>query len=353
MPLTLSSFLKRAEDATEPDGSVDYRGSGHLGRNLLMAGAASAPWLGAIGEKRVRHQNQNTHSVDQLHANAAPGDVFLVGKEKFNDNKAFISLASPVPDGYRVMLAGNNGELFETAERGVERHLGGLKAHEAAKNHHIMHLRPKMSPGEVQHQLDRMNSFERAAQRFNGAVASAAAPGDVERQQRIKNHVANANYGEAGIPSLIREMYLPKLLRPATLEANKAEAFAARETLGANIDAFAQTAAKNINAGDAGRLAKLRNTARSSRLNKMLPPYMQLIPEFASGALDHALPECAKGVCSSLPATMLPEGRYVVPGKLPQRIIPATTRARSSTTSSAPTPRRRTTLCTTRFSRTR
>lgn len=299
----------------------------HTGRNVLMGGAMAAPWLGAIGAQRERPSPlaPDAHTFEQLSAMAQPGDVILSGDVNPNSSKSFVSLASSSPKAYHAMLMGRDGHIVESGPDGVRRQ--PLNTSEYAKDHHLRLLRPKLSPGEIAKQIRGVEGFEKSVQQYADDVGRRTGKLKLPvTGEDLKYYTGAHAYGEADTRTMLREMFVPKLRSADAMNANMAETQAARRALAADPRGAAKNFVGALKGSDYYNSNKFlaKAVGQASKLHKALPTWLQgdaYVPPVE--ALNAGIPDCARGVCSSMPAQHLPKNKFVVPGKLPQHVLPS------------------------------
>lgn len=327
--MPLRDYLRGKQAARKDFGDDEepaYSEQSHTGRNLAMGAGMAAPWAGLIGTKRQRDPGHpSTHTRKDFEKAMRSGDILLSGDINSGSTKSLVSLTSNTPEAYHAALVGNGGRhLIETGPDGVYRI--PFSGQEGVDERHFRLLRPRMSPEEIAQQVAGAEQFADSMKQYSSAVARRGVKMKTPLDSAAFKWFANADsYGEAGPKTLLREMYVPKLRSEKAMRSDAAATQAARAGLAADPQAAAKktTDALRDSKYYESNTAKLKHKIQTNNAYKHLPVLLQEEPHQPPSSVFRAgLPDCARGVCSSLPAQHLPAGKFVVPGKLPQHVLP-------------------------------
>lgn len=326
----------QTKTSDEKETPENYADASHVGRNVLMGAGMSAPWLGAVGEKKKLAPMTGGLSVPELLERAQAGDVIVTGDAAPSLAKTWISFASGSPQEYHVAHVGNDRNVLEFNDGGVlNKKLSdpALFGPDPAAKHHVRLLRPKpgaLSEQAVQHQLKSLEGLHAAQQRFTSRIRERALsiPDMAPYADAIAEEAGHGFYGETNAGILAREMFVPKVKGADAIAAERAKTVSARDAFIKNPHAAADTLIDGLQARKFYEPSQVASREKQllTRLVKRVPALKPVIAGATTPPKDllrKAVPSCATGVCSTGGAPYLPDGVSVVPGKIDQHLLPS------------------------------
>lgn len=333
----LAAVVRRSREEPEEES--------HWLRNTLAAGAVAAPFAGLIGQPATPELTPAQKSrlrYTQFLKTLQPGDVILSGDTKFSPTKALINAASGSPEGYHVMVAldGKGNIAHSVPWWGLNK--GKLRTESAKTDRFHVMRRTDFAPGEREAYVKNIEQLVDAAHQYKKEVATAAkAQGMSRKRVRELSHAARESlyHDQAGITGGVKHLVKPKTVSPKAIEAERARVHALRQKFTANPQEFVPEVmdrAKQLDKAGQNPLRKIRNRV-STQVEKNYnnnPSFLNEVAAYADGAVPGSTRhtagnirtpnlECIGGVCSTVPATALPKGKVVVPGKLLSETMPS------------------------------
>lgn len=250
-------------------------------------------------------------TLADLAKNVQPGDVLLTGgatpknmpgtwwrnaaSNFIGSNKWKINMAVGNPEGYHVATVANAGKRLHELELIEPNNTIGVQGVPGKffKNRPIQVLRPRLNPEEMASYVANLRQVAEANGAFADRALSPAYAGLRKSLGGNANPIVAEMYdGWGPLSAGLKDLFKPKVRSAAAVQADHA---------------VHQTALKGLS----------DPAAREKILTKM--------HELAAGGkpLSPALKDEIRQFCSTLPATALPVGKSVVPGKLVKEIIPS------------------------------
>lgn len=259
----------------------EQQGEGHLGRNLAMGAAAALPMAGLIGQQKTRRYDAPHAELNSLIEQVRPGDVVLSGSTRTSPIKDMLATAMGSPDAYHTAVAiEHEGRLRNF---GLTQNAGTDIADFNPQERYTI-LRPNLDP-------EGMRTFQANVQRFREGTDSVRNEGAVVPYEGHAAAPTSAAYARSeGVSNVVKDLLLPKVNRYDPREHARLQ----QEVL-KTPDVAAAVAAKI----------------------KATPG---ITPEKAYQILcEHG---ARGGICSNVPAMLLPAGHSVNPNKRVDEILP-------------------------------
>lgn len=288
------------EEQTDPPAEES-----HLLRNLGMAGAMAAPWGGTIGEQKLIHEGKgvDTRSLAEFRKHFRPGDIILQGDEAIEPFKVFSGISTGQPKALHVEVVGRKNQMYGAGGSGMQ----AAPIKEFTPTHsRLQLLRPKMTPGEVTEQMRNMEQGLRTTSTFEKHLTHAldARGHDADQIEKLLRVTGNGTYNTyEAAGTALKNLFVPKLRSEAAAEAAKQQTVEARRAFNRNQGGFAKDVAED----------------GVARLDRFHP--LRKVPQSAALFQSQIAPACVGSICSTFPAQALPQGKNVVPGKLPSEVM--------------------------------
>jgi len=305
----MMGFKKLAvvDDPRETDEDESGRPEDHTLRNLGMAGAMAAPWAGMIGDQPVIHDRKgvSVSSLAELKKHFRPGDIILQGDKAGDPFKIFSGISTGQPKSLHVEMVGRKGQMYGAGGSGMQ---AAPIAEFKPKHTRLQLLRPDMTQEQINEQLRNMEQGLRTTGTFEKHMEKAlrGQGRTVAETEKLLGVLGNATYNTyEAAGTALKNLFMPKLRSADAAEAAKRQTIEARAAFNRNEGGFASDTAQ----------------AGLDRLKRFHP--VRKVPQSAALFQSQVAPACIGSICSTFPAQALPQGKHVVPGKLPSEVLGA------------------------------